>query len=404
MGSKATSGHDRPTRGRFDRWSELLRAAHFSLPPRDRDEPNRSSTPLELLFDLATVLAVAAAAFRLAHDVNDGEYVEGIATFACNFFMIWLAWSNYTWFASGYDNKSTAFRALSMVITFGSLALAGGILSDRGDQPIWLALLGFSIMRSGLIVLWLGAARGDEYVRPTARRYAVGIGLMQLYWYLLIVAVPPQAAQYLPLFALGAAGELAIPALATRTAPASWHHDHIIDRHNLFNIIVLGECFAAIAEIIADSETPELADLWLPALCCIIVFCMWRLYFDRNEQLSARRLRTVLAWAYGHCVLFAAGAATAAGFSVFLAIAHDRSAILGENAALAINIPVALYLAALWLVRDRVFSDGFKHWLLLIAAGLVLLTSVCSAQALELVTVVLVFTVWSSKAPARTGV
>jgi hypothetical protein len=111
----------------------------------------------------------------------------------------------------------------------------------------------------------------------------------------------------------------------------------------------------------------------------------------------------VLVWSYGHCVLFAAGAATAAGFSVFLAIAHDRSAILGENAALAINIPVALYLAALWLVRDRYSTEGFTHWLLLIAAGLILLSTLCSTRALELITVVLVFTVWGSKGPARAG-
>jgi low temperature requirement protein LtrA len=130
---------------------------------------------------------------------------------------------------------------------------------------------------------------------------------------------------------------------------------------------------------------------------------MWRLYFDRNEQLSARRLGTVLAWAYGHCVVFAGGAATAAGFSVFLATVHDQSAILVENAILAINIPVALYLAALWFVRDRVSSDGYKHSLLLASPGMVLLASANSTHALELVTVVLVLTVWSSRAPAPTG-
>jgi low temperature requirement protein LtrA len=115
--------------------------------------------------------------------------------------MTWLAWANYTWFASGYDNKSTAFRALSMVIMFGSLTLAGGIQSAFGDQPIWLALVGFTIMRFGMIALWLGVANGDRHVRPTALCYAAGIGTMQLYWTILIIALPPQAALYLPFFA-----------------------------------------------------------------------------------------------------------------------------------------------------------------------------------------------------------
>jgi low temperature requirement protein LtrA len=383
--------------GSVNRRSALLRAAPFKLAPRDRNEVNRGSTTLELLFDLATVVAVAAAAHGLAHDVAGGDSAFGIARFACNFFMSWLAWSNYTWLASGYDNKSTAFRALSLVIVFGSLTLAGGIHGDHGDRPIWLALLGFSIMRLGLIALWLGAASGDEQARPTALSYAAGIGTMQLYWYILIIIVPPQDVLYLPLFALGAVGELAIPVLAKRMAAANWHHDHIIDRHNLFNIIVLGECFAAIAAIIADSATPNLENFWLAGLCSIIAASMWRLYFDRNEQLSSRKLGYVLIWAYGHCALFAAGAATAAGFWVFLAVTRNRSTLPEQNAALAIGIPVALYLATLWLVRDRVSKDGRKHWLLLIAAALILLIGTYSIYALELTAAVLVMTVIASK-------
>lgn len=378
--------------------------APFEFAPRDRNEVNRGSTTLELLFDLATVVAVAAAAVGLAHDVSRGQFALGMARFACNFFMSWLAWTNYTWFASGYDNKSTTFRALSIVIIFGSLTLAGGIEGDRGDRPIWLALIGFSIMRFGLIALWLGAARGDERARPTALRYAAGIGTMQLYWYMLITIVPPQEVLYLPLFALGAVGELAIPVLAKRTAAANWHHDHIIDRHNLFNIIVLGECFAAIAAIIADPLTPNLENFWLAGLCSIIAVSMWGLYFDRNEQLSGRKLGDVLIWAYGHCVLFAAGAATAAGFWVVLAVAHDRSPIEEQSAALAIGIPIALYLATLWLVRDRVSKDQYKHWLLLIAAALILLISTYSMRSLELITAILVMSVIGSKALAPCAV
>ena len=44
---------------------------------RDRDEPNRASTPLELLFDLCFVVAVAAAASGLHHDLAAGEIGHG---------------------------------------------------------------------------------------------------------------------------------------------------------------------------------------------------------------------------------------------------------------------------------------------------------------------------------------
>lgn len=356
--------------------------AAISLAPRDRDEVNRSSTSLELMFDLATVVAVGAAAHGLAQDIEAGEFGPGVIRFACSFFMAWLAWANYTWFASGYDNKSAVFRVLTMVIMFGSLTLAGGIRSGLGDQPHWLVLIGFSIMRLGLIALWLGAANGDRQARPTALRYAAGIGAMQVYWNTLIITVSPEEPLYFPLFALGAAGELAVPLLAER-GTANWHHGHIIDRHNSFNIIVLGECFTAIALIIVDPATPELRHFWWATLCSIIAFSMWGLYFDRHEQLLSRNARTVLSWAYGHCLLFAAGAATAAGFLVFLSVARNET-VSQQLAALAFCIPIAMYLIALWLVRDRASKHGSMHWLLLVVAALVLASSMFASHALEL--------------------
>ncbi|WP_171902504.1 low temperature requirement protein A [Sinorhizobium sp. RAC02] len=363
------------------------------MAPRDRGETNRDSTSLELMFDLATVVTVAAAAHALAQDIEAGDLALGAIRFACSFFMAWLAWANYTWFASGYDNKSAAFRVVTMVIMFGSLTLAGGIRSGLGDQPHWLVLIGFSIMRLGMIALWLGAANGDRQGRLTALRYVAGIGAMQIYWNTLIILVSPQAPLYFPLFALGALGELAVPALAERGGASNWHHGHIINRYNSFNIIVLGECFAAVALIISGPATPQFQHFWWAALCSIIAFSMWGLYFDRNEQLLGRKLSVVLTWAYGHCVLFAAGAATAAGFAVLLADASNGT-VSKQHIALAFGIPIAVYLTALWLVRDRTSRHGSMHWLLLLVAALVLASSVfIAAHALESIAVLLVVAV-----------
>ena len=261
--------------------------AYFRLAPRDRDEASRGSTSLELMFDLATVVAVASAAHGLAQDVEAGKFASGVIRFACSFFMTWLAWANYTWFASGYDNRSSAFRGLTMVIMFGSLTLAGGIRSGLDDQRHWLVLIGFSIMRLGMIALWLGAANGDRQGRQTALRYAAGIGAMQVYWNTLIILLSPQAPLYFPLFALGAVGELAVPLLAERKIASNWHHGHIIDRYNAFNIIVLGECFAAIALILSGSAVPEFRHFWWAGLCSVITFSMWGSISTATNNCSA---------------------------------------------------------------------------------------------------------------------
>lgn len=65
---------------------------HFSC--RDPDEPHRTSTPLELIFDRASVIAIAAAAHGLVHAVAEGAIAEGIIGFLASFFMIWWAWMN----------------------------------------------------------------------------------------------------------------------------------------------------------------------------------------------------------------------------------------------------------------------------------------------------------------------
>ena len=162
----------------------------FQLAARSKHDAHRAATPLELMFDLAAVIAIAAAATGLHHAVAEAHYFDGIIGFLYSFFMIWWAWMNYTWFASAYDNGSSWFRILSMAIMFGALVLAAGIPAVFAGQPLYLALSGFVIMRLCLVVLWLAAARGDPEHRPTALRYAFGISVLQVYWIAIVLVLP----------------------------------------------------------------------------------------------------------------------------------------------------------------------------------------------------------------------
>lgn len=373
----------------------MTQKSFFHFPARQPDETHRSSTPLELMFDLASVIAIAAAAHGLAHAVEGAHVVQGVIGFVGSFFMIWLAWMNYTWFASAYDDDSTAFRILTMVIMFGALMLASGIGAVFEQQRIWLALFGFIIMRLGMAVLWLGAARADPEHRMTALRYAKGIVLMQLYWIAIVVIVPPTSAIYLPLFFVGVAGELSIPVLAERQGTTTWHRHHMIERYGLLNIIVLGETFIAITAMIQlenGATLPNPQFLWLAILSAIIAFSLWGVYFTDEDHLASDEFRHVLLWGYGHFALFAAGAATGAGMLVMLNILDHSAHVSPQTGILAIAVPVAIYLAALWLIRDRIHLDGLGRWLLLLIAGLTLLIGLAAPFALELIAGLLVAT------------
>jgi low temperature requirement protein LtrA len=77
---------------------------------RDPDEAERASTPLELLFDLTLVVAVARAASELAHALAHGQAGHALAGYAVVFFALWWAWVNFTWFASAYDTDDVPDR------------------------------------------------------------------------------------------------------------------------------------------------------------------------------------------------------------------------------------------------------------------------------------------------------
>ncbi|MEM9949234.1 MAG: low temperature requirement protein A, partial [Cyanobacteria bacterium P01_D01_bin.36] len=75
-----------------------------SLVARDRHEPHRAATQLELLFDLVVVIAIATSAHGLTHELSEGHFSMGIIKFLLAFFILWWPWNLFTWFASGFDN------------------------------------------------------------------------------------------------------------------------------------------------------------------------------------------------------------------------------------------------------------------------------------------------------------
>src|SRR4051812_46304676 len=94
---------------------------------RPADEAHRVATPLELFFDLCFVVAVAQVGISLHHDVSAGHVLHGVESFGREFFAIWWAWMNFTWFASAYDTDDDVYRITTLVQIAGALVLAAGV-------------------------------------------------------------------------------------------------------------------------------------------------------------------------------------------------------------------------------------------------------------------------------------
>ena len=271
---------------------------------RDVHETHRSSTPLEALFDLTTVVAVAAAATRLHHGLVEGHLREAGLEFFQSFFSIWWPWMSYSWFASAYDTDDVPFRAATLVQMIGVLFIAAGITEAAGDGLA--GTVGFFLMRAALVAQWWRASIEHPEGRATCRRYAIGIGLLQVLWLARMAAAPTD--WLFPLFLLLASLELAIPVWAARAGDTPWHAHHVTERYGLLTIILLGECMVAAANAMSGVLAVEGWSIDLMAVSVGIVgliLGLWWAYFlvPFAQVLHFRRERGFL-WGYGHALVF----------------------------------------------------------------------------------------------------
>jgi low temperature requirement protein LtrA len=345
--------------------------ANFLRPlrPRDPEEHHRVATPLELLFDLVSVIAIASAAAGLHHAIAENHAGDGVITFLIAFFAIWWAWMNFTWFSSAYDNDDLFYRLLTMVLMAGSLTMAAGIQFLFTATPdLTMVIFGYVVMRIAMVVLWLRAAYHDPVGRRTNVVYALGIFLVQIYWVIYLMTQSVSTGLGLALWVLGALLELAVPAIAEPlSGNTPWHRHHIMERYGLLNIIVLGETLLAGSIALrqfAGEFNLMLVHTALSAL--VIVFALWWAYFARQEHLGSHRLSRALQWGYGHFFIFASGAAVGAGFAALVDIITHHAEVPLIVGDYAVAIPVAIYFASLWLVRDRFACTGFARYALLI--------------------------------------
>src|SRR5689334_15751347 len=180
---------------------------------RRPDVEHRAATPLELLFDLCFVVAVAQAAAELHHAVAEDHLGAGLLGYLTVFFAIWWAWMNFSWFATAFDVDDVPYRLTTLVQIAGGLVLAAGVpvAFERADFAVitW----GYVIMRLAMVAQWLRAARSDPGHRAVALAYAVGITVVQAGW-LLRLLLPD--ALLLPAFVVLVVAELAVPAVAER--------------------------------------------------------------------------------------------------------------------------------------------------------------------------------------------
>ncbi|MCU1395907.1 MAG: low temperature requirement protein [Ilumatobacteraceae bacterium] len=347
---------------------------------RDPDEPHRTSTPLELLFDLCFVVAVSQAAAQLHHGVGVDHVRHAIAGYVTVFFAIWWAWLNFTWFASAYDTDDVPYRLLTFLQIVGVLILASGVHAAF-DGNFTAITVGYVVMRLALTAQWSRAAAQDPAHRRTPLRYVAALVVTQAGW-VIRLSLPASWGYFT--FAFLVAVEIAGPYWAERRDNmTTWHPEHIAERYGLFTIIVLGECVlsAFVATDAAISSGGVSGRLIVVAGAGLVaMFGIWWTYFGLSaEEMLRERPHLSWVWGYGHYFLFASIAALGAGIALLadLASSGEHGALSTMGQTMAFAVPVGLALLLLALMRPLLHGDHHRSDLvaygsaaLVVAAGL----------------------------------
>ena len=358
---------------------------HAPMTGRDPDQSHRAATPLELVFDLTFVVAIAQAASGLHHGLVEGHASEVLVSFPLIFFGIWWAWMNFTWFASAFDTDDAVYRLAVLLQLTGVLVVAAGVPRGLSEHDFGVATLGYVIMRSAMVAQWLRAAASHSGGRRCALRYAAGLAVVQACW---VARLGLHGAAGIVGFVVLMAIEMAIPYWAESSGRTPWHPGHIAERYGLFTLIVLGESVLSATvgvQTALDSTSTfgELAPVVVGGI--MIVFFMWWMYFDMpGEQVVARArdsfmensLKGPFLWGYGHYLVFTSAAAAGAGLAVAVDQATHHSKLTDTQAGFAITVPVGIFLLAVWTLHYATKAPGpMKTYAVPIGVALILATS-----------------------------
>jgi len=341
------------------------------MPGRDANESGRAATPLELLYDLTFVAAFGVAAGELAHGIVGGHPTAAIVSFVIAMSTVVWAWTNFTWFASAFDNDDWLFRVLTMIQMAGVLVLAIGLpplfASIERSEGVdgGLVVAGYVVIRVAVALQWARAARGDPQYRRPALIYAVVVGVAQFGWILLALShltVGPSLVVIGVLFIIESLGPVVAEARGRANGGVTpWHPHHLAERYALLTIIALGE--TVMGTLSAATQISALHGWTLDAVVVVAAgvamsFALWWVYFlvPHGPALRARRTK-VVPWAYGHIVLFIGVAATGAGLHVVGNVYDPDHPVTVRTAVIAVAGPVLVlmltrYLLHAWLISS----------------------------------------------------
>jgi low temperature requirement protein LtrA len=246
-----------------------------STPKRSITSPeDQSATFVELFFDLVFVFSVTQIV-SLLHDGLDLQTVGGAILI---FWMVWWAWTQFTWTLNAADTTHPAIDIGTLIATAVAFLMAVALPDAFGERGIFFALL-YVLVRSLGLILYVWVSWSNPAQRLAVRNFGLlSIGGMVA---VIIGGAVGGSAQYV-IWVIAIILDVIAAAIGGQSEHWYLHPDHFTERHGLFVIIALGEVLIVAASGFAGVE-------WTNALIAAAIFAvaltcgLWWSYFPRAK-------------------------------------------------------------------------------------------------------------------------
>jgi low temperature requirement protein LtrA len=310
----------------------------------------QGATFVELFFDLVFVFAVTQVAGVLREHLT----VTGLVQAVLVFWLVWWAWTQFTWTLNAADTEHPRIELLTMTAVGAAFLMAVTVPDVFGSSGWWFAVSYILVRVLGIAGQWW-VSSGDPVWRGAIRTWTM-LSMAGLVAIAAAAVAPPD--NRVALLAVAVAIDVFS---ATRAGAGEWRlfSAHFAERHGLFVIIALGE--SLIAAGVGTQGLPRSATLAAVVVPAVVGVCaLWWTYFARargqleqamEATASSRRARYARdVYSFLHFPIIGG----VVGFAVAMeeAVAHPAEH-LEPSAALALLIGAALFIGGTGLALLR---------------------------------------------------
>jgi low temperature requirement protein LtrA len=227
-------------------------------------------TFIELFFDLVFVFCVTQVA-ALFHGHFDLRTAGGALLV---FWLVWWAWTQFTWALNAANTDHPAVQATTMVATAVAFFMAVGIPQALGPGAFWFAAPYVAVRAIGLLLYYRVA-----WTDPAQRRAVRIFGLSSLAGLVAVLAGALFGGSLLYwLWGVAIALDLAAAGVGGQLEGWNLHPEHFAERHGLIVIIALGETLIVAAAGLSGAPR-NLETIATGALTVAVTCGLWWSYF-----------------------------------------------------------------------------------------------------------------------------